>query len=881
MTDGPPASRWERALAGALAGASVWVSAGTLAALDATTLTRVGALPSPLWLAGLTAIGAVTGAAVRVSRAGLAPLTALLCLWLPWLPVRVPPAFLLWDGPLEIAIWGWAAVTMAWRAVPWLALSTRGWVSPPRAPVAAWAIAAVVFGVSWATVRPRVPAGDEPHYLVIAQSLLADADLRIENNHRQEQYLAYYDNLLRPDFIRRGVDGEIYSIHAPGISALVLPAFAAAGYAGAVVTVVALTAAGTAAAWLAAWWLTGSAGAAWAAWLAIVSAAPLLLHGYTIYPDPVGAAAAMAGGLALVALDTGVVTFPRRTWAAIGAALALLPWLHTRFAIVAAVLGLAIVVRLVRRAEARASLAAFAAVPVVAATAWFLYFWTIYGTLSPAAPYGGRPEGGVGFIPAGVVGLIADQQFGLVANAPVLLAGFLGLVPLARRRPRLACELAVLVVPYLCAVATYPMWWGGYSAPGRFAVVVVPLLALPLAAWWAQGPAARWTIGILTGVSAATSAALVFHDRGAFIYNGRDGHALLLDWLSPTVDLTLGLPSVHRDGAAVAAGDALVWIAAAVVVAGTATLVSRRRGGATAVAAGAVAAPLTAMLALPVVWAGRDRPAVTPPTSQMALLDRWLPAARPFGVELTPTRRLDRDGLIGRLALSTSLRGHRTPGVSPLLRIPEVPAGEFDVLVEGRSRLEGVATVRLGRDALPMETWRLDGRPSGFTGLTLRLPAIAHSISIVGDDAATASVRRLMLRPRTLPAAEPSQPHALRAARYGATVVFAADDNTYYEDGAIWVRGERTTRMIVQADDPARAVLRLTGGAVANAVTLTAPGWTSEVRLAPEERRDVALPAAALSPAVLAVTSATGFRPSDHAAGNGDGRWLGVYLTWP
>ena len=246
------------------------------------------------------------------------------------------------------------------------------------------------------------------------------------------------------------------------------------------------------------------------------------------------------------------------------------------------------------------------------------------------------------------------------------------------------------------------------------------------------------------------------------------------------------------------------------------------------------------MLALPVVWAGRDRPAVTPPTSQMALLDRWLPAARPFGVELTPTRRLDQDGLIGRLALSTSLRGHRTPGVSPLLRIPEVPAGEFDVFVEGRSRLEGVATVRLGRDALPMETWRLDGRPSGFTGLTLRLPAIAHSISIVGDDAATASVRRLMLRPRTLPASEPSQPHALRAARYGATVVFAARRQRLLRG---W--GDLGAGRTDDADD--RAGRRPGAGGRCDS---PAGPWPTRSRwrrqagrvrcaLAPEERRDV------------------------------------------
>ena len=70
--------------------------------------------------------------------------------------------------------------------------------------------------------------------------------------------------------MQRGVDRQIYSIHAPGVAALVLPAFAAVGYPGAVATVIAAMAAGTAAAWLAAWWLTASSGAAWAAWLAVV-----------------------------------------------------------------------------------------------------------------------------------------------------------------------------------------------------------------------------------------------------------------------------------------------------------------------------------------------------------------------------------------------------------------------------------------------------------------------------------------------------------------------------------------------------------------------------------------------------------------------------------
>jgi hypothetical protein len=106
-------------------------------------------------------------------------------------------------------------------------------------------------------------------------------------------------------------------------------------------------------------------------------------------------------------------------------------------------------------------------------------------------------------------------------------------------------------------------------------------------------------------------------------------------------------------------------------------------------------------------------------------------------------------------------------------------------------------------------------------------------------------------------------------------------ENAYLEPGAIWVRGERTTRLIVQADEPGRTALRITAGPVANTVTLAAPGWTTEVALAPGEVRDVPFPPTALAPAVVAVTSASGFRPSEHAAGNDDVRWLGVYLTWP
>ncbi len=102
---------------------------------------------------------------------------------------------------------------------------------PRRAPLVAAALAAVIYLLAGWQLSAFLPAGDEPHYLVIADSLRYDGDIKIENNHRARHYLEYFPGEMKPDYLRRGVDGQIYSIHAPGLPALLLPAYALFGYA--------------------------------------------------------------------------------------------------------------------------------------------------------------------------------------------------------------------------------------------------------------------------------------------------------------------------------------------------------------------------------------------------------------------------------------------------------------------------------------------------------------------------------------------------------------------------------------------------------------------------------------------------------------------------
>src|SRR5262249_46652038 len=141
--------------------------------------------------------------------------------------------------------------------------------NPRRAPVVAACVAGLVYVIAAGRIAPQLPTGDEPHYLVITQSLLSDHDLKIENNHRRGDYHAFYAGDLHPDFLQRGRDGEIYSIHAPGLPALVSLPFALAGYRGVAVFLALVSAVATGFAWIAAWRVTGDLSASWFGWAAV------------------------------------------------------------------------------------------------------------------------------------------------------------------------------------------------------------------------------------------------------------------------------------------------------------------------------------------------------------------------------------------------------------------------------------------------------------------------------------------------------------------------------------------------------------------------------------------------------------------------------------
>lgn len=814
--------------------------------------------------------------------------SALSVVVLGWLPTPLPEARFAWLGPLGWLPWiaavvvGLSAVASAASSPPWLRERRRGGWIAGLAALAIW-------GGSYGAVRSILPGGDEPHYLVIAESLRRDGDLAIDDNHARGDYRPFFRGELTPDYLRRGTDRRIYSIHAPGLPAVVLPAYAAFGYAGVVLALLVVSAWGAMLAWRLVLDVTEDAGAAWFAWASVALAAPVLFHAFTVFPDGV------AGVCTLVALRTlvrvsGTVAADaapaglRRDLLAAGIALALLPWLHTRAVVIAAIFGLAIAGACWWRRRSWPAVATLLAVPAVSAIGWFGYFIAIYGTADPSAPYGGYVQTAWAHVPAGLAGLLLDAQFGLLGVAPVFALALPGLAwMIGSRSPApgirlVALAVAIAVAGYLGASASYRMWWGGASAPARFVVPLLLPLALPIGMAWSRlrHVAFRTLAAAALVVTVFVTATLVAVDGGRLAYGSRTAVAGWTRWASPAVDLARALPGVHRSSPGAATRLGLVWLGAAAAAWVALAALARGAGGpARARAASGLVIGVAATAAIGVAWrvdGGAADPRL-PGGGEQAALAAW---------QRQPRATLIEGGRRVRRTTADNARAH--------LVLPATPAGEgrglrleLPPLAPGRYRVQRVSplpfplALRAGRSGLD---WRRF-EPATTEAIELHVPVAVPAAVIWPIDASPAvtalTTRMVIVEPLgPTPSATGRGDAARQVVRYGAHDVFFLDEESYPEAPGFWVRpgGSR----IVVGETAAPLSLFVRNAPVANRLELVSGAWRQTLDLAPGQETRVAVPPA--GPATpIEIRAAAGVRPFDGDRRNRDFRLLGVWIS--
>jgi len=906
------------AIACAITGAALYVTRGVLdQTVTPAGVVRFAMLPpwqallgfvclAALVLVGIDHLNAPRGTtSERRPRLGelVLPLAALAVLMLPFLPVLPDhwPVFQALSGPLGAVVWLSVAGLQAWTlwqsrliAPRWLERWTL-WRAAAAIGIVTAALAALASARLTGTVM--FPSGDEPHYLVIAQSLWRDGDLKIENNHTRGDYREYFAPDLDPHYLTRGADSEIYSIHPVGLPVLLAPIYGAGGYQAVVWVLILMGAAAAAVAW---WWTLGavhSAGAATFAWAAIACSAPFLFNTFTVYPEIAAALAVMVALVTTVRTDPAAPGVTR--WLAVGVACAALPWLSTKYAPMSAALVLIAALRLRRGPAAllRDPRAWAVAGPyAIALAGWFAFFYAIWGIPLPMAPYGALVQTSPLNLVFGAPGLLFDQEYGLLAFAPVYVLAATGFYQMWRtggESRRLAIEIAVVFGALLVTVGAFRIWWGGSSAPARPLASGLLLLSVPIATAFRSAPAGsarRAGQHLLLWLSVGIAITLALAQDGFLINNGRDGTSSLLEYWSPRWELWTLAPTFITGETFVGWVHSLWWM----TLAGTAGwFLARQRTTRPGVAALIALATLSTVLvavAVTVPWlpSRTEAPRVDlGARSRLATLDGFDARVRPAGIIYDPLRHVSAGSVVAAARLSVKPRQRIDSQPVRVLHNGRfsLPAGSYAVEVLFNDQVPAQPTpisLQIGRIGPPLETWMLQPKAGETWRTSLWLALDAGFVGFRGPAELERAVDRITITPTTVvdAGARPLVGDVLSAATYGGVMFYFHDERMYPEPNGFWTTGRRSADVTV-AMPPGRTTpvtLRIHGGAQANNATITTFGWRRDYALVPGQAVEVELPVVAGGVIPLTISTDNGFSPGAIDPASKDPRFLGIWV---
>ena len=451
---------------------------------------------------------------------------------------------------------------------------------------------------------PAGPQGDEPHYLLIAESLLEDGDVDLKNQFDERAFSKFTSADLEPHTAPRSPAGKLYAIHTPGLSALIAPGYAAGGFAGARAVVSAILAAVVALLFFTTRSLF-DARAANFVFLLATFASPLPIYANSVFPDSAATLPVAATLACLVAPHPALIALASTS-------IASLPWLHPRFLPVALLLALAITLR------GRFSIlrAVGMWLPLLVSIAGLLFhFHDLFGRASLSAAYGPGFSSDVSVlrIPWGGSALLLDRQFGLLLFSPVLLLGLAGASRAWARDRQIATTLVVAALFFVGVGGSFSMWWGGASAPARFLIGATPALLLFCGALW-HAPQTRDDVRAVIAAASGYGAGLLLLACMAprALHNRADGESGLLRLLAPVLDADRFFPGFVNDSTSLTI--ALLW--------GVALIAAMVRPAVALV-------PVAALVA--VATFGSTRPLVDPFQASLRALEAWESHRRTFG----------------------------------------------------------------------------------------------------------------------------------------------------------------------------------------------------------------------------------------------------------
>jgi hypothetical protein len=326
------------------------------------------------------------------------------------------------------------------------------------------------------------PSGDEPHYLIISQTLLKYHSLNVMLDYSNGDYHVFYPMNIDPH-LSLGAHGQLMPLHSIGAPVLWLLPFSLLGRLGAVLFISLLSVLIILNIYKFLVTMNIGANYAFIVSLAYAFASPVFIYSHLTFIEPVGALFCLY--VLRKILQSELMPIEVLVSSIL---LAILPWVHIRFAYFELVLFFALLYKIYEQYQLKHfKYYVYLLLPVIILfVAYELYTYTFWGTFNPAAiemndihnhsrPFVISPL-------TGIVGAFLDQQYGFLINFPIFLLLLPGIVLAVKNKyTRYNLLMLLLSVPYLLICTSFNNWTGGWSPPARLIFVLLPLYSFYLA----------------------------------------------------------------------------------------------------------------------------------------------------------------------------------------------------------------------------------------------------------------------------------------------------------------------------------------------------------------------------------------------------------------
>ncbi len=339
--------------------------------------------------------------------------------------------------------------------------------------------------------------GDEPHYLLVAESIIRDGDVFLTNNYQAKQYRPYFESDEIMWHVTNGRGGRYVSTHPIWLSIVVLPGFWLFGYKGAALTMILFASAAAALSFLVADRFASRAVAAGVTVFLFLSY-PLVFYSRLIFPE--------TAAYFLVALALWSAWRLRESGRAlhaglIGLASGMLLLFHPKFIAISACLFFLFL--LVRPKRDRRLLAAWVAPAALALLVLVIITAVGFGLNLPqglTASGGSRFQGGYWGTNSGwgIPGMFLDRAWGLFIFAPFYILFLHGLATPTNsfEWERWWVFFPVCIGLHTLLLGFFQSWNGGAAPVQRYLVSLAPLFIVCIALFvdrvrsrWAWGAA--------------------------------------------------------------------------------------------------------------------------------------------------------------------------------------------------------------------------------------------------------------------------------------------------------------------------------------------------------------------------------------------------------